>query len=464
MPSVENRAAVNSSKQATFLSRYRRWVLATLALAFLAALLCYSEGIPAWEANDELDHVANIEYALVCPFSFMPIAWERWHETHQPPLYYWLMAGWQRLLGIESFTVSRPPNRAKRAVIGKLVLAHDKFDNVQREQARALHKLRLVSPFVGLITLVFTYCCARYFNQSEAFRLSATAIVALHPKFMIVSAVITNDSLAILLGSALLLLATSYVSAARSARARLLLATAFGLTAGVSVLTKLNLLPLVVLLGVAALLLAPYDWRTRLLDLAIIVVITLRVSGGWLLHNKRIYGEWFAEQATQAWLDPRLPRTIRPVSYFDAERFLDFVPKTLFRTFWYNGGWNQQIAPFGFYFVLWCLAAVCGFASVRSTLLLAQKERVAPKATYLLWTSLLGAAAAIYLIARQTTQAEGRIVFIAISAVAIILTHGSLAFFRDTLAERGALLLWPVVLGLLNLYVVIRFVVPFWGV
>ncbi len=389
--------------------------LAVLGIAFLGWTATYSFLIPAWETNDELDHVANIEYAVKQPLTFMPIQYEHWHETHQPPMYYWLGSAWQQLWGIPPFDVSFPPWRSTRSERGKLILAHDKFDNIQREQVIALHKLRLISPVFGLMTVILTFFCALQVIPNDRFALSAAVTAALHPKLLIISAAITNDSLAVAVGSAFLFLVLKYVSREGSAPSRLFLSLGIGVTAGVAVLTKLNILPIVGSLIPIALIFAPYRWRIKLIDFAIILCSAFSVSGWWLIHNQLNYGDSLAARASNVWLTARLPRIIHPVSYFDSERVLDFVPQNLFRTLWYNGGWNQNVAPFAFYFALWCFAAPCLFGSCKAQFLVPTTS-FPPRKSLCVWTSALAGLFAVFLIAQQTVQAEGRIALPALSA------------------------------------------------
>jgi hypothetical protein len=441
-------------------SRRFHFLLISLGVLFLLVTVCYSRMIPAWEGNDELDHVANIEYAAKHFGRFIPIAQGRWHETHQPPLYYWLGAAWQRMVSIPAFAVSFPPYRATRPENGKLIFAHDRFSPLQRDQAIALHKLRFLAPILGLMTVGLSSLIAWTLTRDQPFTCSASLLVGLHPKFLTLSAVITNDSLAVLLGSALLLLAIYYVAEQGDrSRRRLLNSLAIGLTAGAAVLTKLNLLPLLGLLIPAMLFLAPCTLRQKLVDLLVIATSSLLVCGWWLVHNHAVYGDWLALQASNDWLALRIPKTIQPVSPFNAERFLNFVPQTLFRTFWYNGGWNQLVAPFAVYCVLWWIAAVC--LSEAFKLQVIRSGATLSNTTVLLpWVSAFAGVLAVLLIAQQTYQAEGRVAFIALPAFAVLLTSGSQIYLNGTRLASLGLWFWPLVLLILDIYVLTGFVLP----
>ena len=82
--------------------RANRLALLLISGVYLALALPYSLLTRAWEANDELDHATYIEY-IVRHGGLPRISALNGHESHQPPLYYLLAAGWQKLLGIPAF-------------------------------------------------------------------------------------------------------------------------------------------------------------------------------------------------------------------------------------------------------------------------------------------------------------------------------------------------------------------------
>jgi len=444
--------------QRTRLCAFAPWLA---ALVYLLLTASYSFMIPAWEANDELDHVANIQYEVEHFGSFMPIAYGQWHETHQPPLYYWIGAAWQRMLRIPAFTISFPPWRATKPENDKLVFAHNKFTTTQQEQAHKLHRIRLLSPVLGTVTVAICYLLCLRLGFGSLFAASATFLVAFHPKFLILSAVISNDSLAILLGTAFLLAVVSFVSNQnRDWQSCIALSLGAGLLAGAGILTKLNLLPLFGLLFPAALFLADYRWSQKAASLLISAVATLLVCGAWLVHNRTEYGDWLAVRASSDWLAARLPKTLRPASILDVDRFLEFVPATLFRTLWYNGSFNQLVAPFAHYGVLWFLAAISFGQAFRTQLI--DRSAAPDKRIILIWIAAVAGILAVLLIARQTTQAEGRIAFISLSAFAILLTSGCQSYFSHSRLAWLGLLFWPMTIVLFDIYIFGRFVLPHW--
>ena len=447
--------ASTSSKPAS-LGRLHLALLTCLGV-FLFASGSHSLLIPAWEANDELDHVANIEYQVKHFGTFMPIEYGRWHETHQPPLYYWLGAIWQRLLGIAAFDVSFPPWRATKPENDKLIFAHDRFNAVQAQQALVLHKLRLLAPLLGAITVALTFWICYSLTEDCLFSMSATLLAGLHPKFLILSAAVTNDTLAILVGSALLLLCLRYTSTSRD-RDRLLLALGIGLTAGLGILTKLTLLPLILLLIPVAVFTCPSRWKQKSADCVLITLSALLTGGWWLVHNRTLYGDWLATRASTDWLVRQIPISMKAASVFDLERTLNVIPQTLFRTFWYDGGFNQLVTPFAIYWLLWLVAGICFAQAFKSQL--ANTGRLTLKNALLVWLAALSGLLAVLAIAHNSAQAEGRLGFVALPAFAVLLTSGSEAYFNGTNLRRIGLLLWPGIILLLDIYVFARFVLP----
>jgi hypothetical protein len=149
---------------------------------------------------------------------------------------------------------------------------------------------------------------------------------------------------------------------------------------------------------------------------------------------------------------------MKAASVFDLERTLNVIPQTLFRTFWYDGGFNQLVTPFAIYWLLWLVAGICFAQAFKSQL--ANTGRLALKNALLVWLAALSGLLAVLAIAHNSAQAEGRLGFVALPAFAVLLTSGSEAYFNGTNLRRLGLLLWPGIILLLDIYVFARFVLP----
>ena len=433
------------------------WVIG----AYLLITLTSSFLIPPWEANDELDHVANIEFILK-EKRLVPLRLENWHETHQPPLYYLAGAVWQSLLGIPAFEPITPPRTKGMMTAPTLQLAyvHSTYTEEQRAAAVALHNLRLLSAIFGVGTVILTYLAALRITGRIELAAAAAGFVAFLPKFTVISAAVTNDSLVVMLCSLGLALAV-WARQAGNSRATAAISFALGLTGGAALLTKLNSVPVFCFL-VASLLIAP---RTSLVErgrnFGLALAGGLASSGWWLAQNLSGGRGWLGQRGAEQWLNEKLPGLIVRVSWFDQERFLNFLPSELFQSIWYKGGWNQFVLPFAINLFFALLAAVCCFATLKAFLRGGRFIQKLDPNVLLLMGCCLMAVAAVWIIARSTTQGEGRVAYVGLSAFAILAVLGGAETFSAVGRGRISFALWPVVLLALNAYVFLRFVIPF---
>jgi 4-amino-4-deoxy-L-arabinose transferase-like glycosyltransferase len=446
--------------------------LAPLLLSgvYLALALPYSLLTRAWEANDELDHATYIEY-IVRHGALPRISALNGHESHQPPLYYLLAAAWQKVLGIPAFTPSAVPNPdvAADSNAGRrfLELLHN-YTPAQHQDAVYLHELRLLSVLVGLATVLLSYGCARLvFARAEA-ALSVGLLVALLPKQLVVDSVVTNDTLVITLCALALFIFLLSEKARRESQEprRRWLMLGLGITLGLAAITKLNSLPLAGLLLCLTAVPALRRWRL-LADSVLAVAGALAASLWWFVLNKALYGQFLASRATLAYLKAWLPPLVVPVSWTNTGRFLHFVPSQLFRSVWYDGGWNQFDLPRWMNVLLWFLAALSMISA--AVMLRAKRWRGAlrPSVSGLaLWGiagALLAGIAAVLIIAQTTTQAEGRVGFVGLVGFAILLVLGTAPGTTQNRLARAAVFAWPAALVAVNIYVFSNYLVPLGG-
>jgi 4-amino-4-deoxy-L-arabinose transferase-like glycosyltransferase len=450
--------------------RANRLALLLLSGVYLALALPYSLLTRAWEANDELDHATYIEY-IVRHGALPRISGLNGYESHQPPLYYLLAAAWQKVLGIPAFTPSAMPNPnvAAESNAGRrfLELMHN-YTLVQHQDAVYLHELRLLSVLFGLATVLLSYGCARLVFARAGAALSAGLLVALLPKQLVVDSVVTNDTLVITLCSLALFIFLLSEKARREANEprRRWLMVALGITLGLAAITKLNSLPVA---GLLVCLTAVPALRQRRLfaDSALAVAGALAVSLWWFIRNKVLYGQFLASRATLAYLKAWLPPLVVPVSWLNTGRFLHFVPSQLFRSVWYDGGWNQFDLPKWINILLWILAAV---SVISAAVMLRARGRRGPFRPSVSGLALCGIGgvvlagiAAVLIIAQTTTQAEGRVAFVGLAGFAILLVMGTGRGASQSRLAQAAVFVWPAVLVAVNVYVFANYLVPLGG-
>jgi hypothetical protein len=361
---------------------------------------------PAWEAADEPDHVQNVE-------SFVGGHWYRMrpgsgNEAHQPPLYYLLLAGWQR--------VADQPRVVPTPGAGAL------FSGQPDRGAFARHRdadhefllwLRLPNVLLGALTVLLTAAAVQFVTEDRWTPVVAAAIVAMTPRFLFLSAFVTNDNLANLLGALLTFFALWFVKHPTAMRMGLV-----GGTVGLLVITKLSALPLAVVIVVTAAIVRR-DWfgraRLALLEGAAAVV----VSGWYLVQNSVRYGDPLARHASEDYLGPsgglgtfQLPyRVTDPVAQIALH-----VPGKIARGFWYTSGWNQfrwsWPASIPFWFAL--AFALTGLIGARI-----------PARTLLTLGSLtLAAFASVWIVSFQTASYEARLALTGLPALAALAALG----------------------------------------
>jgi membrane associated rhomboid family serine protease len=119
------------------------------------------------------------------------------------------------------------------------------------------------------------------------------------------------------------------------------------------------------------------------------------------------------------------------------------------------------VFPFGLNLFFSMLAAICCFAALRALLRGGTFIRRRDPNILLLIGCCLMALAAIYIIARSTTQAQGRVAYVGLSAFAILAVLGAAEAFSPASRGRMSLAMWPVLLLALNVYVFLGFVIPY---
>jgi hypothetical protein len=416
------------------------WVTVAVVLAYLALAVPFTVLTPAWENNDEGDHVGYAEH--VAATGDPPrIAYANGIESHQPPLYYYLTAGWQELLGTDPFRVDIP-GRAPGASPTSMTyqLSHG-YTSEQHRQAVWVHELRVVSLACGLATVLAAVATGWLLTASLSFTAALGSAVALWPKFLVVSAAVTNSALVIALCAWAI---PAFILWERTGC--IAFAAATGTLLGAAALTQETALPVAVL--VLALLVAMAwrrrEWRPPLAAAACFAA----VCGWWYVRNHVIYGDPLASGATEAYLRA-VPALVRDPVGLSWGVVRSSLP-VLFRSTWYDGGWNQLLLPSILNTAVWIVAAVTAIAALASKL----------RGWLLLATCAIGSVIGWLLIIRYTTQAEGRYLLVAIVAWAAFLVGGSEWVGRLGGWRSVSLWLWPAIFLGVDAYVLAHFLIP----
>ena len=335
-----------------------RSAIGFLLLLFLVIGFSYAIGVPLFEASDELWHYPMVktladgdDLPVLDPAN--PGPWRQ--EAGQPPLYYGLMGLATRWIDTSDLSEVRLLNPH----VDNGVITADGNTNLAihtpREQwpwrgtVLAVRLIRLLSLLLSAGTVYLTYRLALAVLPGEPFlALASAAVVAFTPMFTFISASVNNDSLAILLSTAILLAlarlsreeprpipfalpvirfdgrgspAGSFRLDLRRILRRLLGDAGLGLLLGLAALTKESTLGLFGLAGLALFWRAWRRWRAaddRLqpgvfflhaavlaAHAALVFGVAPAVAGWWYYRNYLLYGDWLGWNAFVAVLGKR---------------------------------------------------------------------------------------------------------------------------------------------------------------
>jgi hypothetical protein len=410
--------------------------LAAVVAGFVALALAVAVLTPPWEANDEPDHVRNVQSLVEGRMYQIGDGF----ESHQAPLYYVALAGWQLALGIEP----RVPSLVSRESSALGRFRHD-TSNDGADQ-RLVTSLRLPGIGFGVLTLLLTAATARLVSRDPWTPVVAAAVVAGVPKFVFLSGVVNNDNLATLAGALTTFAALHLLlRPPASDRERLIACGVVGICVGATLLSKATAGTIVLPALVAVVAIARRAGRMAA-HVAALAVGALLVAGQWLVYNVLTYGDPLGLGAQTAYLRSVIPALFVEGGHLD--RMLVAVPRGAWKSFWYVSGWNQFSWPEWAYFPFWGGIAV---ALVRWLQPGDTATRVPRRALVLLGAAALAGISTVLIVGAFTTQEQARIGFIGLSAIAVLVALG-LERWRAPLVLRFAL---PA-LGLIGTVIAIR--------
>jgi Predicted membrane protein (DUF2142) len=304
-----------------------RLLINLLVLVFVALAALYSAAIPLGEGPDEPGHAA---YVLFLAWAGrLPV--QRLDtrqadvpgEGHQPPLAYALAV---------PLTLWLPLDERRVDTIGnpRFVWSGGAEPNAISHGSReyppwqgfvlAWHLVRLVSVVSGAATVWFTYLAARaidcrlqqgesqsaIYNLQSAMPLLAAGLVAFNPQFLFVAALVTNDGLLAAFSAALLWLALRAENRKLDRDGpspnsnQLIDAIVIGVVLGLALLTKQSAMILAPIAVLVVLTRQRAEWRSwracwgdlRALWPGLLVIATAAlIAGWWYARNQQLYGD-----------------------------------------------------------------------------------------------------------------------------------------------------------------------------
>jgi Dolichyl-phosphate-mannose-protein mannosyltransferase len=381
-----------------------------VALAFVLVMaatcsLFVAVRTPAWEANDEPDHTKNIQKLV--DGEWYRIEPEAGYAPHQPPLYYLLAAGVQRLAGQAAY-VAKPQQGDGLTTNG--IFGHEQPQ--EKQDKRRLLPLRLLSILLSALTIFTTSRIARRLGGDPWTAVAAAATVAFIPRYVFSASFVTNDGLATLLGAVVTLLAVRVWQGEHEAKRPWRLPLLLGLALGALAATKLNNLPLIAVVGLAALWRLRKTWRAAAILLGSAMVFSMPV----FVSNQIRYGDPIASSASlryfRSWIAP-LVMVDRSFNWLGKQVGNGFVT-----SFWYTSGWNQFRWKIGTYLPFWALTLSGALGNLR------RHDRRARSGTGLCALIVVAAVSSVWILAWNTTQYQARLAYPALGAFGALVAMG----------------------------------------
>ena len=405
-------------------------------LVLIVAASLYSIVTPIFEAGDELWHYPFVQSlaagnSLPVQDANVKTLWEQ--EGGQPPLYYALAAlatSW-----IDTRDLTDRLWRNPEAKIGipldfgnKNMVVHTSAEDFPwHNTALAVHLLRFLSILLSALTVLFTYLLALEIRGDKTLASVAAALVAFNPMFLFISASVNNDNLAVMLAALALLLFARLITRGATRRRFVVLGCVLGLAA-LSKVSDLGLLAVAAGVFAYVILLAPParagvstytdEGRTQgdrlrrvIIDSLLCAVLVVAIAGWWYARNWLLYSDPLAFNVWVAIAGGRpTPATLATLlGEFQGFRI----------SYWGNFGGVNIIAPDWVYTILDAFTAIAAIG-----LLIGLVRRALPRllALPIVWLALILIALVRW--TWLTFASQGRLIFPAIGAVAILMAYG----------------------------------------
>jgi hypothetical protein len=407
----------------------RHWLLVGIVGVFVAIGTVYSVATPIFETPDESFHFFVIQHwreTGQLPVQQPGVRTLYAQEGSQPPLYYLagaLLTSWINTSDATSFVRENP-----QANVGMPGDPGNKnrFIHTDRESwpwqgtPLAVHVLRFFSLLLGVVVIVCTYAAARIiFPDRNAVVWFATAIVAFTPQFIFIASAVNNDNAINALCAAAIYLLARMWRGDRSRRTSI----ALGVTVALATLAKLGGL---VLLGYALAVIVYLVWTHRadarqarrwgLFSIASIVFASAAIGGWWYLRNAQLYGDLTGLSGMYLVVGQRA----LTLSELIAE-----LPG-LWYSIWGVFGWFNIALPDGLFLAygLLVLAALVGGAVAIVRWWKTRQRSASAEVSIGLALYVLLVFIGVLRWTATTPGSQGRLLFPALSALAILLAAG----------------------------------------
>lgn len=405
------------------------FALTLVLVMYLLLGITFSLVVPIFEAPDEPSHFEYVRF--IAQRRALPTEAQPGHPEHiqtagHPPLYYFFGALLISPIDTTDYTgwSKNPYFSYGPDTLGANVFQHTRAEDFPFQQTSlAVHVLRLMSLAFGAGTILATYLLAReFFPDASWVALGASALVAVLPQFIFISASVNSDTLVNFLA------AIGMIQVARAARGEIVRPREFflfGVTLGLANLAKASALVLLPMAAVAILGgLGTRDWRLGLRAGGIVAVGFVFVAGWWYVRNQMLFGDPLALH----WWDVAYAASARqsPISPQDVLDFADAA----WQSFWASFGWGNILVGELVYRILLIVTGLAGFGWL---LRLIRRESL-PRGFWVLPLQILavGILFVWYWISFPEGGSQGRYLFTALPSLAILFVCGLAAYLPKT--------------------------------
>jgi 4-amino-4-deoxy-L-arabinose transferase-like glycosyltransferase len=347
-----------------------RWQWLIVATHVALALL-YGALNPPWEAHDETGHFAYVNHLVAERALPDAMRGEKvlFDQSHQPPLYYLIVAGFTFWLDRSD---SLQPEFNHFALDGsnrrgfRIMLRQPAESFPWQGTILALHAARAVSALLtGLAVGLIAASANVIFGRGSPAAVLTTAIAGFNPQVIFIGAMVNNDALATAMGA---LVAHALLRIAYAGVGGVKLSLALGVALGLAFLSKHNAPALV---GCAGFGLAFIAWRAGwtmrrwLAQTALTLGAFAALALPYLAYNLARYGRLLVDR------NPNNPLLVAPTSVIGEgvwvslrDAWLPALFVNTFRTFWGKFGWgNLAMAEWAYLaFALFVVLGLVGCA------------------------------------------------------------------------------------------------------
>jgi len=437
--STEERAAERESPHMTRTSHrlISRWLpIGSLIILYSGFAIAYNVKVPLYEAPDEHSHVAYVD-ALQRTGRIPDIP--RIYEAVGPPFYHAVGAATLKIVGFSPPFIGLPENPNHATEANLWLHTPTENDLPYRGPVLSIHVLRGISMMFGIGTVVLVYLIASLlFPGRPLLAWAAGANTALLPQFAFVGGSVMNDTTLAFFSAA------AVYSVLRIVKdGALVWVSVCAGSLALGFLTEAAMI-VVAIVCALALLVSPLSWPRRGFALTAFVAASFAVAGWFYIRNWVEFGAIYPVEKINSGLGP--PRPLTDPVY--REVFLS----TLQQSYWYTGGWmNVRVGGTMYQF----LDVIAGMAFGGAILMIVRNKLSPFQQRGLLILGILFALAVFevfWISVRISLESQGRFLFIAQPAIALLFALGINALFqRDSQRDHPAVLLLPAILFGLNI-------------